>query len=313
MPEVTVIGAGVIGLSSALNLQSAGFDVRVLTRDMPQATASSAAGAVWSGGSVSGRSRRWADDSLSHFLPLTEQTNSGVGLRRMRQVFPDRVDDPWFKDSLPFFAKMPAGDLPPDCPDGWVMDLPIVAPPRYLQNLQDQFLRAGGSMEVREVGSLADLVDDCRLLVNCTGAWAKYVTPDPEVFPIRGQTLLIDAPHIRDGFMRASDDTYLFPREDGVLLGGIYQHHSWNPEIDEEQTVDIIKRCSQIGPSVADAPILRTAVGIRPGRERVRLEAERLSNDCTVIHNYGHGSIGFTLSWGCAKAVLDLARNLSKR
>ena len=157
MPEVTVIGSGVIGLSAALNLQSAGFDVRVLTRDMPQATASSAAGAVWSGGSVSGRSRRWADDSLSHFLPLTEQTKSGVGLRRMWQVFPHQVSDPWFKDRLPFFAKMPAVDLPPNCRDGWIMDLPIVAPPRYLQNLQDQFLGAGGSLEVREVESPGDL------------------------------------------------------------------------------------------------------------------------------------------------------------
>ena len=313
MPEVTVIGSGVIGLSAALNLQSAGFDVRVLTRDMPQATASSAAGAVWSGGSVSGRSRRWADDSLSHFLPLTAQTKSGVGLRRMWQVFPHQVSDPWFKDRLPFFAKMPAVDLPPNCRDGWIMDLPIVAPPRYLQNLQDQFLGAGGSLEVREVESPGDLAGESRLLVNCTGAWAKYVTPDPEVFPIRGQTLLIDAPQIRDGYMCASDDTYLFPRDDGLLIGGIYQYHSWNPEIDEEQTADIINRCSQIEPGVADAAIVRSAVGIRPGRETVRLEAERLSNDCTVIHNYGHGSIGFTLSWGCAKAVLELARNLSKR
>ena len=313
MPEVTVIGGGVIGLSAALNLRLAGFEVRVLTRDMPQATASSAAGAAWSGRSVSGRSLRWADVSLSHFLSLSKEADSGVGLRRMRQVFPDRVDDPWFKDSLPFFAKMPAGDLPPDCPDGWVMDLPIVAPPRYLQNLQDQFLRAGGSMEVREVESLGDLAGESRLLVNCTGAWAKYVTPDPEVYPIRGQTLLVDAPQIRDGFMRASDDTYLFPREDGVLLGGIYQHHSWNPEINPRQSADIIERCSQIGPSVVDAPVLRTAVGIRPGRERVRLEVEKLSDECTVIHNYGHGSIGFTLSWGCAREVLQLAEQVSSQ
>ena len=312
MPDITVIGSGVSGLSSALNLQLAGFDVRILTRDLPQATASSAAGAVWSGRSVFGRSQRWADDSLSHFLALAKYADSGVGLRRMRQVFPQQVSDPWYRDKLPFFAKMRPEELPSDGQDGWIMDVPIVAPPRYLRNLQDQFLGAGGKLEVREVESLGDIEGESRLLVNCTGAWAKYVTPDPEVFPIRGQTLLVDAPLIRDGYMRASDDTYLFPRDDGVLLGGIYQYHSWRPEVDAEQTADILERCSDIEPSVSDAAIIRTAVGIRPGREAVRLEVENRSDELTVIHNYGHGSIGFTLSWGCAKDVADLAIQLAE-
>lgn len=307
MSEVTVIGAGVSGLSSALNLQLAGFEVRILTRDPPQATASSAAGAVWAGGSLAGRARRWADDSLSHFLGLATRADSGVGLRRMRQLFPEQVGLPWFKDKLPFFANMRAEELPPDAGDGWIMDVPVVAPPRYLQYLQEQFLGAGGKLDVREVASLDALADDSRLLVNCTGAWAKYVTPDPEVFPIRGQTLLVDAPQIRSGAMRASDDTYLFPRDDGVLLGGIYQYGSWHPEADAEQTRDILERCSQIEPAVTEAAIIRTAVGIRPGREAVRLEAEKRSRKRAVIHNYGHGSIGFTLSWGCALEVLELA------
>ena len=313
MQKATVIGAGVSGLSAALNLQLAGFDARILTRDLPQATASSAAGAVWSGGSVAGRSRRWADDSLAHFLRLAKQADSGVGLRRMRQLFPERVGLPWFKDKLPFFANMPTEELPPDARDGWIMDVPIVAPPRYLQSLQEQFLEAGGKLEVRDVASLDDLADNSRLLVNCTGAWAKYVTPDPEVFPIRGQTLLVDAPQIRSGTMRARDDTYLFPRNDGILLGGIYQYNSWHPEVDGAQTRDILERCSQIEPTVADAAIIRRAVGIRPGRAAVRLEAEQRADGRTVIHNYGHGSIGFTLSWGCALEVLALARKLSNR
>lgn len=312
MLEVTVIGAGVSGLSSARNLQLAGFDVRILTRDLPQTTASSAAGAVWSGGGLSGRPRAWADVSLAHFLALAQRADSGLGLRRMRQVFPQKVGEPWFKDKLPFYAKMPPAELPPDCQDGWIMDLPIVAPPRYLRNLQEQFLGAGGKLEAREVASLEDIEAEGRLIVNCTGAWAKYVAPDPEVFPIRGQTLLVDAPRIQSGYMRASDDTYLFPRADGLLLGGIYQHDSWDPQIDAEQTADILARCSQIEPTVSEAPIIRTAVGIRPGRGSVRLEVEKRAHGRAVIHNYGHGAIGFTLSWGCALEALELAKQLTK-
>lgn len=312
MPEVTVIGSGVMGLSSALNLQLAGFDVRILTRDRAQATASAAAGAVWSGEGAAGRARTWAENSLAHFLRLAKHADSGVSLRRMRQVFPQQVSAPWFKDRLPFFAKMSREELPSGSRDGWIMDLPIVAPPLYLQNLQDEFLAAGGKLEAREVTSLDDLEGESRLLINCTGAWAKYVTPDPEVFPIRGQTLLVNAPWIRSGAMRASDDTYLFPRADGVLLGGIYQQGSWHPGVDAEQTRDILERCSQFEPSVSDAAIIRTAVGIRPGRGAVRLELEKRSRERAVIHNYGHGSIGFTLSWGCALEALALAKEMTK-
>lgn len=320
MPKVTVIGAGVMGLSAALNLQRAGFDTRILTRDRPQATASSAAGAVWSGGGLTGRPRKWAEASLAHFLALTEESRpaeSGVGLRRMRQLFPQPVGAPWFQDKLPFFAQLPPAELPPGAQTGWIMQAPVVAPPRYLQRLQEQFLAAGGSMERREIASLDTLdtmdalEDDSRLLVNCTGAWAKYVTPDPEVFPIRGQTLLVDAPHIREGAMRASDDTYLFPRADGLLLGGIYQHGSWRQAVDAEQTRDIFERCAQIEPSVLDAPVRRAAVGIRPGRSCVRLEVEKRASGRAVIHNYGHGSIGFTLSWGSALDALELAKQLT--
>ena len=55
------------------------------------------------------------------------------------------------------------------------------------------------------------------------------------------------------------------------------------------------------------ARILRERVGLRPFRKTgVRLEREKLSDRRTVIHNYGHGGSGFTLSWGCAENVFRL-------
>ncbi|MCE2471799.1 MAG: FAD-binding oxidoreductase, partial [Anaerolineae bacterium] len=87
MSEIIVIGSGVIGLSSARCLQEAGFSIRILTREMPLNTTSVAAGAVWSGSALEGRSRDWAAASLRYFLPLTEQPGSGVILQRMREVY----------------------------------------------------------------------------------------------------------------------------------------------------------------------------------------------------------------------------------
>jgi D-amino-acid oxidase len=52
---------------------------------------------------------------------------------------------------------------------------------------------------------------------------------------------------------------------------------------------------------VRDAPVVSVAVGLRPARPSVRLEAEG-----RVVHCYGHGGAGVTLAWGCAVEVAAL-------
>jgi len=158
---------------------------------------------------------------------------------------------------------------------------------------------------------LDELKYDYPLLVNCTGVWARQVADDPSVFPIRGQTVVVDAPDVQQGYMNDHSFTYLFPRQDGVLIGGVAQPNNWDVEIDGNLTIDIVARCSQIEPSIADAPILHQFVGLRPGRNQVRLEAEKIGESSTVIHNYGHAGVGYTLSWGCAQEVVSLAQSFS--
>ena len=95
------------------------------------------------------------------------------------------------------------------------------------------------------------------------------------------------------------------------MIGGVAEQDNWNLAIDPTVTSDIVARCSQVEPSVTNAKILHQFVGLRPGRRQVRLEAEKLSEQCTVIHNYGHGGIGYTLSWGCALDVVALAKSFN--
>ena len=192
------------------------------------------------------------------------------------------------------------------------MDVPMVAPPLYLQNLSDQFLAAGGRMETRTVESLDDLANQARLLINCTGVGAREVAKDEGVYPIRGQTMLVEAPAIRVGYMDNDSVDHIFPRADGVLIGGVKVKGDWNQALDPALSANIIERCSQIERSLADAKVLREFVGLRPGRDEVRLEVELLSTGSTVIHNYGHAAVGYTLSWGCAQEVAALAQSLLK-
>ena len=74
----------------------------------------------------------------------------------------------------------------------------------------------------------------------------------------------------------------------------------------KRQSEYILKKCSEILPDLADIEIIEELVGLRPGRTSVRLDKEIISGR-PLIHNYGHGGSGVTLSWGCADSVVELA------
>ena len=132
MPAVIVIGSGVSGLSCARCLQLAGYTVHIVTRELPQRTTSVAAGAAWSGSGIQGRGRQWASVTLEYLLKLTVKPGSGVTLQRMREVYAQRVADPWYRELLPFFQRMSRHELRHGMIDGYLMDVPMVAPPIYL-------------------------------------------------------------------------------------------------------------------------------------------------------------------------------------
>jgi D-amino-acid oxidase len=90
------------------------------------------------------------------------------------------------------------------------------------------------------------------------------------------------------------------------VLGGTAQANDWELAPRAADREDILRKAASLDPRFAQVDILSEAVGLRPARPTVRLEAERIGNG-TVIHNYGHGGAGFTLSWGCAGEVRTLA------
>lgn len=304
--EAVVVGCGVIGLTSAICLQEHGFQVTIITRDLPPNLTSAAAGAYWYGGELAyhANRHRWSLRSLERYLKLAQVRDSGVSLFRMREYFTHPMPDPWYKDHLPFFARVPHNQLPSGYADGYCVEIPIVEPPHYLNKLVEQFKTNGGVINQREIQSLSDLPH--HLIVNCTGVYARQVAHDPLVYPLRGQTVRVHAPHIREAMMDDDTFTYILPRRDGCILGGISQKDNWSLEVDPAVSADITRRCALFEPSVQQAEVISEQVGLRPGRREVRLEKEQIGSSC-VIHNYGHGGLGFTLSWGCADDVAELA------
>jgi D-amino-acid oxidase len=106
---------------------------------------------------------------------------------------------------------------------------------------------------------------------------------------------------------------YIVPRDEDCILGGTAEENDWNLSIDADTSEKILEKCIAIEPSLADAVVIGHRVGLRPGRTEVRLEIEDLPGGRAVIHDYGHGGAGFTLSWGCAEEVLKLAEDYVSR
>lgn len=102
---------------------------------------------------------------------------------------------------------------------------------------------------------------------------------------------------------------YIIPQCHSVVLGGTFQLNDWNTNPDENDTKKILRMCSKCLPALKEISDGNVQVGLRPYRDAgVRLEHEKIDGHVDVIHCYGHSGSGVTLSWGCAKDVVDLVK-----
>jgi D-amino-acid oxidase len=311
-PDVLVVGAGVCGLTTAICLAEAGLNVAIRTDRPPLETTSTAAGAIWGPHLVedSERVSGWGASTLATLLELAGQPGTGVRELTGTEAWREPGELPAWSAMLTGAARCDAGELPAGFVAGWRYTAPVVDMPVYLGYLLDRFRRADGRLDIAPVGSLGGLAAPA--VVNCTGVGARRLVPDPEVLPIRGQVVIVSNPGVSEFFVGTGDATaeltYLFPHGDTVLLGGTEQRGSWSTEPDPGTARRILTDCTAAEPRLAGATVVGHRVGLRPFRPRVRLEAERPAPGRLVIHNYGHGGAGVTLSWGCAREVAGLLR-----
>jgi D-amino-acid oxidase len=162
---------------------------------------------------------------------------------------------------------------------------------------------------------------EARVVVNCAGLGARELIGDKELVPIRGQLLVVKNPGVDwffqefeeeiDGDRDPDEVTYFLPHGAVVVLGGCLQHGQESLEPAEGIRARIRQRCAAVEPLLADAEFLADRVGLRPMRPEVRVEAEFVVGQ-QIVHNYGHGGAGLTLSWGCAGEVRRLVDEMSQ-
>ncbi|HEX9652165.1 MAG TPA: FAD-dependent oxidoreductase [bacterium] len=316
--NVTVIGCGVSGLTTGIRLLEENFQVTIVARELPPQTTSDKAAAIWFPYKAypEEKVRRWAEHSYRQFERLCRFTESGVSLVEFLQLYDMPLQSPpeW-TSALPDgkVRRALARELPNGYRDGYIAEVPLIETPIYMPYLLRRFERLGGKLIQKELLSYQELQSDAAIVVNCSGLGALQLARDKELFPIQGHILRVKAEIAVRGM--ADDDghlalAYVIPRRDDCILGGTAINDNWNTTADPETVGQIRQKCSRLQPALEAAVLLDAYVGLRPGRREVRLEAERLPDQRWLIHNYGHGGSGFTVSWGCAEEVVRLLKRL---
>ncbi|WP_405931564.1 FAD-dependent oxidoreductase [Streptomyces sp. NBC_00827] len=308
--KIVIVGGGVTGLTTGVALLEAGLPVHLVAAEIPGLT-SVAAGAMWGPYLVEPWSsvRRWSLVSLDVFRGLSGDPATGVRMVSGVEAARNEVSAPEWSTLLPDFRECSPGELPTGFEGGYRFTVPLIDMPVYLQYLLRRFREAGGTMRRRFVSSL-DEIDDASVVVNCAGLGAGDLAADDGVRPIRGQHVVVENPGITEFF---SEDTGLspdlvciYPHGETVVLGGTAIDGEASLREDPVAARAIVERCAAIDPRLAKAAIVAHRVGARPTRSEVRVEADVRGDGVPLIHNYGHGGSGVTLSWGCAREIVGL-------
>jgi D-amino-acid oxidase len=311
--HVVVVGAGVIGLTTAVQIAEAGHRVDVVAAEAPLATTSAVAGALWGPWLVEPRDRvlPWAAYTLKVLNELADLPNSGVRVATGIEIARRSCDPPDWAGLLPDRSPCTSKELPPGYVHGVRYSAPLVEMPVYLDYLLSRLHAAGGTLTIDQLLSLDASSEDPRaIVVNCSGIGARRLVSDLTLYPIRGYHVVVTNPGLTEFVEADTEDPVdllaIYPHRDHVVLGGTAEPEIWDRRPDDAVAAAIHRRCAGLEPSLTDAQIIEHRIGLRPTRSTVRVEHERSESGRLIIHNYGHGGAGVTLSWGCADEVASL-------
>ncbi len=247
--------------------------------------------------------------------------------------------EPEWATAIPGFGQLSPSQLPTSYVTGYRYQTFVIDMPRYLRWLVGRVQDMGGRLETRTVSQLtrvpkmrrdvAELTGcetrwegiqgrgqqfertglsrhDLQIIVDCSGLGGRLLNADPATYPVMGQVIRVRNP----GLQRVLVDeehpaglTYIVPRRDDCILGGTALPGHEHPVVCADTTASILARCRVLEPRLRDAEVLDVRSGLRPCRAEVCLSEETVGGR-VVIHNYGHGGAGVTLSWGCANEVI---------
>ena len=313
--SVAIIGAGVSGLTCGVVFAERGFAATIVADQVGRQTTSGAAGALWFPYDAEPAEKviPWALTTYKVLVDLTTNPSSGVSMIELRQFCrTGKIEIPSWADSFsPVILSEVEGSLNTSVfKSGFALSVPLTDTTIYLDYLAQRFQKAGGELKANvHFEKLDDVNPQFELVINCAGIGAGELARDIALEPHRGQVAIVPKiDHVKCAIVCDDDPLmYVIPRANDCLFGGSNEVSDILAP-DPQMTKAIVAECSRVL-EIKSPRVIRERVGLRPFRKSgVRLEKEKVRDGRSVIHNYGHGGSGFTLSWGCAENVFELAK-----
>lgn len=248
-----MLGCGAVGLATARLLQDHGFIVTIYARELPPATTSNVAGAWWAPSGLLDREYRTPEFGVqlarasryaNRYFQLLPDQRYGVRWLSLYFLTGDagfRLGWDWALTPELFRTEhLPPGAHPFGHRHAHVLQAMIIEPSIYLPALMDAFRLAGGRIFVRELRAREEVL---RLpepvIVNCTGLGARQLFGDESLVPIKGQlTVLVPQPAVNYAVVQGG--LYLFPRRDGIQLGGTHERGEWSTAPDPRLAAELL-------------------------------------------------------------------------
>ena len=255
-----VLGCGVSGLSTAILLQrrfqNGPGTVTIYAKDLPPNTTSNIAGAWWAPTSV-------YENETSKFTQQFRQA-CRISNRAFQLLVGAEYGVRWIdtfelmRHEASLGRELPGGnDLYPQIqthrdPENYFgfpyvrqYSTMLIEPSIYLSALLRDFYIAGGRVVVKEFKKRAEIARLREQVVfNCTGLGARELFDDEELVPVRGQLeILLPQPEIDYCYLSSG---YMFPRRDGVVLGGTWDHDDWSLAPNPDQAAGILAAHTEI-------------------------------------------------------------------
>ncbi len=253
--QCAVLGCGVMGLTTARLMQDQGWDVTIYAKALPPYTTSNIAGGQWSPASV------YEEGYLTPQFKQQFDEAMALSYRYYQDLVGPKYGVKWISNYQFSNTPRPTDDLVHNYQSMYPQlkdlgpsqhpfpiayashyDTMLIEPATFLTALMQDFYGAGGRIEVKQFSEEAEIQLLAQPVVfNCTGLGARDLFGDEKLFPIKGQLSFV-LPQKEVDYITITDDTYMFPRSDGILLGGTFEYNNWDLTPDPAETVRILRQ-----------------------------------------------------------------------